>query len=348
MLSQTLDIERAFDTLVLWEVWMRTLGGDHGLVSPTNGARPRLSGMGGWDDEERAVLVALLRVRPDGMSWPQIAAEVAERGSARALWEETRPQALFASDGPDDAELLAAARAEVDQWRSADFEFLTFLDDGYPAQLREVHQMPPVLFARGTLVPGESAVSVVGSRGASPAALRTAAEIACALTADGVTVLSGLAEGIDTAAHEATLAMGGRTVAVIGTGITKYFPAANRALHEKIAANGLLLSQFWPNTPPTKQTFPMRNATMSAYGRATVVVEAGEQSGARIQARSAVAHGRPVVLLDAVARGTNWGRRLCDEPGVFVATDAASALRLVRDVLDESAQLAELLAMVGE
>ncbi|MDQ3402682.1 MAG: DNA-protecting protein DprA, partial [Actinomycetota bacterium] len=84
-----------------------------------------------------------------------------------------------------------------------------------------------------------------------------------------------------------------------------YFPAVNRELQRSIAANGLVLSQFWPNAPPTRQTFPMRNATMSAYGRATIIVEAGEHSGARSQARSAIAHGRPVILMTSVAQGTN-------------------------------------------
>src|SRR5581483_252563 len=112
--------------------------------------------------------------------------------------------------------------------------------------------------------------------------------------------ISGLAAGIDTAAHTAALESGGRTVAVIGTGITRCYPAANIELQEAIAHSGLVLSQFWPESSASKASFPMRNATMSAYGRATIVVEASEQSGARIQARLAVAHGRPVVLMNSV------------------------------------------------
>src|ERR1700744_4410475 len=104
-----------------------------------------------------------------------------------------------------------------------------------------------------------------------------------ARTARHVTVVSGLARGIDTAAHRAALDAGGRTVAVIGTGIGRVYPAENRGLQNEIADRGLLISQFWPDAPPQKHTFLMRNATMSGYGLATVVVEAGEHSGARAQ-----------------------------------------------------------------
>ncbi|WP_018686697.1 DNA-processing protein DprA [Actinokineospora enzanensis] len=324
-----------------------TIIGAGSSTRPPAGARPTLSGMTGWDDDERAVLVALLRARPCGLSWSQIAAEVADAGSARAVWDQHLPRDLFSADTDEDV-VLRAARDDVRAWREADFDFLTFLDADYPAQLREVHQMPPVLFVRGAPRTDEIAVSVVGSRKASSTALRNARDIAAGLVANQVTVLSGLAEGIDTVAHETALSTGGRTVAVIGTGITKTFPAANRALQEKIAVDGLVLSQFWPDAPPTKQSFPMRNATMSAYGRATIVVEAGEQSGARIQARTAVAHGRPVILMDAVAHGTNWGRVLVGAPGVFVAADVTAALDVVRRVLAQSNQLTELLAMVDE
>ncbi len=230
-----------------------------------------------WDNSERAALVALLR---------------------------TRPPTLFEPDQSGD-DAIANARRDIESWTEVDFRFLTFQDDDYPAQLREVHQMPPVLFSQGELCPSDSAVSVVGSRQASESAIRTATEIASMLAASGLTVVSGLAEGIDTAAHVAAVNCGGRTVAVIGTGIRRYFPAVNRELQRSIAANGLVLSQFWPNAPPTRQTFPMRNATMSAYGRATIIVEAGEHSGARSQARSAIAHGRPVILMTSVAQGTN-------------------------------------------
>ena len=307
------------------------------------GDAPTVPGMGGWwNDDERAALVALLRVRPDGMRWPQIVAEVDSRSSALAMWNELNPADLFdTSDEPAD---LAKARADIAGWRDADLGFLAFLDDDYPAQLREIHDLPPVLFHRGTLLQDEAAVSVVGSRQATRRGLDAARSIAAGLVERGLTVVAGLAAGIDTAAHVAALDAGGRTVAVIGTGITRYFPAGNRALQDRIAESGLLLSQFWPAAPPTKQTFPMRNAVMSGFGRATVIVEAGEHSGARIQARRAVAHGRPVVLTDMVVHANKWAHALIDQPGVHVAASPAEVMAIVERVTAGPGDLLSLLS----
>ncbi|WP_253771951.1 DNA-processing protein DprA [Goodfellowiella coeruleoviolacea] len=302
--------------------------------------------MSTWDDDERAALVALLRARPQGMSWSRITAEVADLGSARALFDRYCPPALFGvgDAGTDLAAEFDTARRDVAAWRTADFRFLTFADADYPARLREVHEMPPVLFTRGRLVDADRAVSVVGSRSAPASALDVAATIATALSERGLTVLSGLAEGIDTAAHTAALAAGGRTVAVIGTGIRRAYPASNRALQDRIAGDGLVISQFWPDAAPTRQSFPLRNATMSGYGLATIVVAASELSGARIQARAAVAHGRPVILMEAVAAGTNWGQALLGQPDVFVARDPAEAVKHVEGVLADEQQIAALLS----
>jgi DNA processing protein len=193
----------------------------------------------------------------------------------------------------------------------------------------------------------EIGVSVVGSRSASQQALSNAREIAELLTKNGMTVISGLAAGVDTTAHVATLEAGGRTVAVIGTGIRKYYPSQNRELQDQISSRGLVISQFWPDSPPSKSSFPMRNATMSAFGSATIVVEAGEHSGARIQARLAVAHGRPVVLMDSVVRGTSWGAKLHGQPGVMVADGPAEAIRHVEKIVDTEGKVAELLGAMS-
>jgi DNA processing protein len=132
---------------------------------------------------------------------------------------------------------------------------------------------------------------------------------------------------------------------VIGTGIRKYYPSENRNLQDRIASEGLVLSQFWPEASPTKYSFPMRNTVMSGYGRATIVVEAGEQSGARIQARQGVAHGRPVILSDLVVKATKWSYEMLDKPGVYVASSAAEALAIVDDIVAGPSRLHELLAV---
>lgn len=302
-----------------------------------------LSAMYAWDDHERAALVALLRARPGGLTWPELAAEVADAGSARVVWDRHQSPDLFATEGS--TAVTAEAVAEVGAWHAADFQFLTFMDADYPKQLLEVHQFPPVLFVRGVLRPGEVGVSVVGSRSASETGLRNAQEISRRLVKADIAVVSGLAAGVDAAVHTTALESDGRTVAVIGTGITKYYPASNRDLQDTIAKTGLVVSQFWPDAQPSKSSFPMRNATMSAYGRATIVVEAGEQSGARIQARLAVAHGRPVVLMDAVVRGTNWGAKLRGQPGVFVASSPEQAVENIEKIVHNDQKITELLAV---
>lgn len=297
-----------------------------------------------WDDRERAILVALLRARPQGWKWPDIAAEVTQRGSAHAVWEHLVPGDLF-EHSPDDHPDVVAARADVATWRSTPYRFLTFMDDGYPARLRDVHQMPPILFTAGTVVTDDVGICVVGSRAASQAGLKFAREMAAGLVARTMTVVSGLARGIDTTAHRSALDAAGRTVAVIGTGIEKAYPAENAELQREIERTGLVLSQFWPAAPPSKHSFPLRNAVMSAYGRATVVVEAGEHSGARIQAKMAVEHGRPVILTENVVGSTAWGRALVGRPGVHVVRTVSQALSQVERLIEDDQEVGRWLAL---
>lgn len=298
-----------------------------------------------WDDAERAALVALLRDRPDNLTWLQIMDEVDARSSALSFWRHTHPPNLL-DDGSEAPELADAAR-DIARWQVDGLGFMTFLDEDYPAQLRAIRDLPPVLFHRGGLVPDEVAMSVVGSRNASERGLSIARSIAAGLVDRGIAVVSGLARGIDTAAHTAALEAGGRAVAVIGTGINKYYPAENRPLQERIAAEGLVLSQFWPDAPPSKSTFPMRNTIMSGYGRATIVVEAGEKSGARIQANRAVAHGRPVVLTDLVVTVNRWAQNLVDKPGVHVAESTADVMRIVDGIKADHLRLRSMLTTTG-
>lgn len=283
-------------------------------------------------DQEQAALVALLRTRPGGRTWPELADLVAEDGTASGVWQHlgaAGPTLFDTEDGP-----LVEAATDVAAWKKKGLQVLTFLDAAFPAQLREIQEMPPILFALGRVVAHDRGVSVVGSRSATPDALRFAEQTAAELVRSGVTVVSGLAAGVDTAAHRAALAAGGRTVAVIGTGIHRFYPRENRDLQERIAAEGLVLSQFWPDAMPQRHTFPMRNAVMSGYGRVTIVVAAGEKSGARIQARMAVAHGRPVILTDAVVRTTEWGRALCGRAGVQVASTVDEAVAVAVDAAE--------------
>jgi DNA processing protein len=281
--------------------------------------------------EQRCALVALLR--QPGVRWSEVTTELLTDGDAARLLRRqfSAEPALFEDDTP----MVAALREADDliqQWQAAHIGIHTLFDDSYPTRLRDVHQMPPIVFTRGSLADDRRAVAVVGTRKPTDRGVAIATRIATALASNGVTVVSGLAAGIDTAAHRAALAAGGRTVAVIGTGVDRYYPAANRALQEQIVADGLVLSQFWPNASPTKQTFPMRNAVMSGYAAATVVVEAAYRSGARMQARLALQHGRPVVLTDSLMVH-DWAREYAARPGVYVVRSDDELLSLVDEIV---------------
>ncbi|MGB6182527.1 MAG: DNA-processing protein DprA [Rhodococcus sp. (in: high G+C Gram-positive bacteria)] len=299
---------------------------------PISPARSKLALMEP-DENETATLLALLEARPARMTWHDVATEVSVRGTATAIWDEFYPPML---DGRNDRDgLIRAAMDNLAEWRERGYTLLTVLDRRYPTKLRTIHQTPPFLFVSGELDPRMHAVSVVGSRDASQRGIDMATRIAEGLAERQITVLSGLAAGIDTAAHTATLRAGGTPVGVIGTGIDQCYPAANRTLHGEVSAKGAVVSQFWPGSPPRKYNFPMRNATMSGLGIASIVVEAGEHSGARIQARVAVEHGRPIILSDMVVRTTNWAKDLLGRPGVFEAGGTAEVMTLVEGFINE-------------
>jgi DNA processing protein len=236
--------------------------------------------------DDHAALVALLRAQPDGLDWAEIAAGLIEAGSAAEVWNRhaSAPRLI---DLPDEITPDSVAE-DMRSWQAHGYRLLSILDDDYPVRLRGVQQAPPIIFTLGSVIADDPAVSVIGSREASDAGLMMATALAGALSASQMTVISGLARGIDAAAHRAALDAGGRTVAVISTGIARAYPAENRALQNEIARRGLVLSQFWPDAPPRKHTFLMRSAAISGYGLATVVIEAGKTSGARTQARMAV------------------------------------------------------------
>ncbi|WP_125107532.1 MULTISPECIES: DNA-processing protein DprA [Gulosibacter] len=280
-------------------------------------------------ENEAAALLALLRSRPKGRSWGSIAFEVAAEGSALAILRE-EDDALIPNPAVD-AELSTSA-ADLAAWSAAGYRLTTVLDSDYPRRLRDIREMPPFLFYEGDLRADDDGMSVVGSRAITERGRAFAQATAEFLVSEGLTVIAGLAEGIDTAAHRAALDAGGRTVAFIGTGISRRYPAKNAALQEEIAQRGLVLSQFYPDAPPTKSSFPMRNASMSGYGLATIVIEAGEHSGTRIQARLAGEHGRPVILTSDVVESTQWGRALAAAPHVSVVSNLAEMQDAVRSI----------------
>jgi DNA processing protein len=216
-------------------------------------------------------------------------------------------------------------RAELDGIR-----LTTVLDTDYPTNLRLVYNLPPFLFYRGSLDPEDSrAVAVVGTRQPGLEGIQRARSLAEELAEAGVTVLSGLARGIDAAAHEATLGVGGRTIAVLGTGIRRIYPPEHVDLSERIAATGALVSQFWPDAPARRENFPIRNVVTSGMGQGTVVVEASSTSGAKMQARLAMEHGKRVFLLASLVHEHDWARAYVKR-GAIVVKDVRDIVRYLQ------------------
>jgi len=296
--------------------------------------------------EQAAVLALTAHARGQ---WHLVAHLLSETGSALAVAEgrlsgfET-PELLETLDEsalPITAIELDEHMKLIDALEAEDVRLLTVLDNDYPWNLRLVYDRPPFLFVRGRLESTDKrAIAVVGTRAASTAGLEQADRLARGLADRGVTVVSGLAKGIDTAAHEGALAAGGRTIAVVGTGIRLVYPRENAALAERIVkSGGALVSQFWPDSPPTRYRFPMRNRTMSGLALGTVVVEASHTSGARMQARIALEHGKRVFLVRGLVTDEPWAKRYRNHAG-------ASEVSSVDDVLDVVDRLAEPVAQL--
>lgn len=188
---------------------------------------------------------------------------------------------------------------------------LTWEDAAYPRHLKEIEQPPPVLYLRGELqAEDEWAVAIVGTRRITAYGRQVTEEIAGALGRNGVTVVSGLARGVDAVAHQAALKSGGRTLAVLGCGVDTIYPPEHQRLAEQIIAKGALLSDYSLGTPPEAANFPPRNRIISGLALAVVIVEAGTESGALITAGFAAEQGREVFAVPGnvtapQSRGTN-------------------------------------------
>ena len=188
---------------------------------------------------------------------------------------------------------------------------LTWEDESYPSRLKEIDQPPPVLYVRGSLTTDDSwAVAVVGTRRVSAYGRQVAEELATFLANNGVTVVSGLARGVDAISHESALKAGGRSIAVLGCGVDRIYPPEHTQLAEKMIESGAIISDYAPGTPPDASNFPPRNRIISGLSIATVVVEAGDKSGALITAQFAVDQGREVFavpgnILSPQSKGTN-------------------------------------------
>lgn len=211
----------------------------------------------------------------------------------------------------DPDRLLEAADREIDKARKSSVEIITLLDSRYPAELKAIHDPPILLFVKGRLPEAaRPKVTLVGSRQASAYGLKTARMISEGLAAADVVIVSGMAQGIDAAAHEGALAAGGITLAVLGGGLSRIYPAENKRLADRISERGALISEHPMDTVPIPENFPVRNRILSGLSKAVVVVEAAKKSGSLITVDAALEQGRDVYAVPGNidsenSRGTN-------------------------------------------
>jgi len=290
------------------------------------------------DDLQALVILNLV----PGLGPVRLRALINEFGSPSAvLAAPSRLLARTAGVGSKLARELAAWSEsdydrELELIRRTACRVLPYTSAAFPPSLLETYDPPVLLYLLGDLLPCDRlAVAVVGSRRASPYGLSTARRLARGLAERGVTVVSGLALGIDAAAHAGALEGGGRTIAVLGSGLANLYPRQNRKLAAEVAASGAVVSEFPLRTPPLRENFPRRNRLVSGLSLGVVVVEAARRSGALITARLAAEQGRSVLAVpgrvdNPQAEGTN-----------ALIRDGAKMVTTADDVLEEFEYLVE-------
>ena len=238
-------------------------------------------------------------------------------GSLHAIFTTPAPQ-LATTPGISKKAAAAIAcfkdwdkiKLEIDRTIKADIKIITYQDDLYPAKLLNIYDRPAFIYVKGTLTKDEINIAMVGSRQASTYGKYTTEKISRELSIKGITIVSGLARGIDAAAHRGALTGQGRTIAVMGSGLDVIYPPENKKLYAEIVQSGAVISEYALGTPPLASNFPARNRIISGMSYGVVVVEAGEKSGSLITARLALEQGREVFAvpgsIDSTgARGTN-------------------------------------------
>jgi DNA processing protein len=243
-------------------------------------------------------------------------------GDVGAAWEASAAQLSACGLPPRAVAALVETRrrldldAEIGRLDAIGAEVVTIDDDRYPARLRQVYAAPPVLFVRGELPPGDAPLlSVVGTRHATAYGRAVTDRLVGELAGRGVWIVSGFARGIDTHAHRAAIEAGGKTLAVFACGLDTIYPPENRELASRVADHGALISELPLGARPEARNFPARNRIVSGIAPATLVVEAGERSGALITAEFALAQGRDVLAV----------------PGPITSPRSAGTNRLIRD-----------------
>lgn len=256
-------------------------------------------------------------------------------GSVTAIWEADKNDLMKCRGiGNDTSKVILAQRNSIDvdgeRARAASHgaHIVTPLDHEYPETLREIHDPPLALYVRGSILSRDRrAVAVVGTRRATHYGMQSTRKIAGQLARAGITIESGLALGVDTAAHEAALKAGGRTIAVIGSGLDCFYPPENAKLADEITEQGAVITEFPFGREPDKTTFPMRNRIVSGMSEGVLVVEAGRRSGATITANQALQQGRSVFAIPGrIDSYASIGTHELIKNGAYLVTDGEDIL----------------------
>lgn len=242
----------------------------------------------------------------------------------QALLDLVAPPSLFGGEG--------LPLHQVHNLHNCGCAIVTPISSDYPRMLALSDDDPGLLFVTGTLLRNEPTVAIVGSRSARPRELAFAGDLARKLGRMGICVASGLATGIDTAAHRGALQAGGRTIAVMGTGPDLTYPNQNLRLRQRIEQGGACITQFPPGQEGTAFTFPRRNITMAALSTATVIVAAEESSGTRHQALATLRNGRTLIITPQVAE-REWAKPLSGKPGVHIASTITHVISAITSAL---------------
>ena len=301
-----------------------------------------------------------------GIGAARLRALIAAFGDVETAWQAGENDLRSAGLSARIVENLVQLRASLDLellWeriQAQGMRILTWEDPDYPKRLMEIDQPPPVLYMLGELLDADEwAIAVVGSRRITAYGRQVTEEISASLARNGITVISGLARGVDSVAHQAALRAGGRTLAVLGSGVDRIYPPEHRTLAEQIIQQGAIVSDYPPGTPPDATNFPPRNRIISGLARATVVVEAGERSGALITAAFAAEQGREVFAVPGTiyaqqSKGPNrlileGARPLLDVKDLLEVLDMVSIgnFRQARTVLPADAVEAQLFSILG-
>jgi DNA processing protein len=261
--------------------------------------------------------------------WRDIAVELRTGKSPRAVLEELA-EARWPLELQKRSDVVTRAACALERAARRGLTSIVWNESGYPPLLAAIVDPPPALWTRGSLKAFENpAVAIVGSRAASPYALEVAGRLAADLATRNITVVSGLARGVDSAAHRGAVSAGGSTVAVLGCGADVIYPPEHASLAREIQTEGLIVSELVPGTPPLRPFFPQRNRIISGLSLAVVIVEAGEKSGSLITARCALEQGRDVLAVPGnVLSDRNRG-------GHALLRDGAKIVETADDILEE-------------